>query len=362
MAKNDAQYRGLGKPVSNLMSSDEILVAAGLDWKTVPMDIDVVGKTQSRRAENFQALVRSDNADILDITTKAYKPMQNKAIVDVFKALADAGEIKLETAGALDAGRRVFLTGKMTGEFTMQGKQVQTAGGSIIGTQGHEAMVGDTTVLKALMGSGHAAGYGFTVDFIADRLVCANGAVFGSLKAALRFMMPHTTKYNPAYEGKLRNVIAKIRDEFALYEARARKLQGAIWDTEVTRQFVVELLQKPLLEKVIEETGNRMHFGHQLQAAIDATTRRLAKFDETLFNRPVRKILELVAAQPGADMAPGSAWNAVNAVTYFVDHVRGRQDSSAQESSWYGEGAKVKASGLDLALQYTDRYNPAMAN
>jgi hypothetical protein len=71
-------------------------------------------------------------------------------------------------------------------------------------------------------------------------------------------------------------------------------------------------------------------------------------------SRPAEKVIELVSAQPGADLAPNTGWNAVNAVTYYVDHVRGRGEASGVESSLFGDGAQLKTSALDLALKYTE--------
>jgi len=48
------------------------------------------------------------------------------------------------------------------------------------------------------------------------------------------------------------------------------------------------------------------------------------------------------------------AWQAMNAVTYYVDHERGRTRDSALNSAWFGEGANLKQSALDLALKYTE--------
>jgi hypothetical protein len=37
-----------------------------------------------------------------------------------------------------------------------------------------------------------------------------------------------------------------------------------------------------------------------------------------------RKVYDLLETQPGAEFAPGSWWQGVNAATYFIDHIQGR--------------------------------------
>ena len=47
----------------------------------------------------------------------------------------------------------------------------------------------------------------------------------------------------------------------------------------------------------------------------------------------------------------GTAWAAWNAVTEYVDHHTGNDARRRMESSWWGDGAKVKSRAFELALE-----------
>jgi hypothetical protein len=65
--------------------------------------------------------------------------------------------------------------------------------------------------------------------------------------------------------------------------------------------------------------------------------------------RVLERLLESYETQPGREFAPGTAWQAYNAVTYFVDHKRGR-DENRQDNSLFGAGAAPKRKALELVL------------
>lgn len=71
--------------------------------------------------------------------------------------------------------------------------------------------------------------------------------------------------------------------------------------------------------------------------------------------RTAGEVMRVLQTQPGSSTAHGTLWNAYNAVTYHVDHVRGRNADTAVESALFGEGDRLKNSALELAMDYTER-------
>ena len=53
-------------------------------------------------------------------------------------------------------------------------------------------------------------------------------------------------------------------------------------------------------------------------------------------SRNAETALDVLVRQPGTEFAPGSWWQAFNAVTYMTDHVIGRKADKRRTSSWYG--------------------------
>ena len=77
------------------------------------------------------------------------------------------------------------------------------------------------------------------------------------------------------------------------------------------------------------------------------------KEKETLA-RTAKDAMAIVEDQPGHEYAPGTWWNAYNAVTYMTDHNLGRSADSRMASAWFGGNAKRKVDALTVALDMAD--------
>ena len=73
-----------------------------------------------------------------------------------------------------------------------------------------------------------------------------------------------------------------------------------------------------------------------------------------LLSRTAEQAMEIVENQPGDHFAPGTWWNAYNAVTYMADHKLGRTADTRMTSAWFGSNAKRKVTALDVALEMAD--------
>ena len=71
-----------------------------------------------------------------------------------------------------------------------------------------------------------------------------------------------------------------------------------------------------------------------------------------LWNRSATTVHQLLHKQPGAKMSEGTWWSALNAVTYYADHIAGRDRNAALRSAWFGSKATMKRKALDLATEY----------
>ena len=49
--------------------------------------------------------------------------------------------------------------------------------------------------------------------------------------------------------------------------------------------------------------------------------------------------------------AKGTLWGALNAVTYYVDHVRAQKTGDRLDSAWFGSGNLLKEKAWELALE-----------
>ena len=62
-------------------------------------------------------------------------------------------------------------------------------------------------------------------------------------------------------------------------------------------------------------------------------------------SREAHQMMSLFKSAPGQDIATakGTLWGAVNAVTYYTDHVRSSRRAERLDSAWFGSGAALKA-------------------
>jgi len=393
---NNARFRGCGVAVDPNDCTDGLLASATLNWTTARRDMLIQGVTSTRPSQ-FKALCRSDDGFELGVATEDYKPIHNRQIVESMKRIADAGEMTITHLGSLDHGRRVFASVNMNGCFDLKptGQQLTPERALSIHNQTWDSISAedrarlDRTELHGIMGSGHVPGISFTFEGLAERLVCLNGAKI-SRSAKSRFSMRHVLEFDRHAEARLHDCIREIKREFSRYQESAERLRSAVWTPEATRAFACELLAPQFFREAMERgLGTGVHpslVGAVKQFSLDQVLQKTGRYlqmdsisaepvarsyslDEVLnrteqadgvkekaikITRPASRVLELMNAQPGADLAEGTAWNAYNAVTYYVDHERGRGESSAVESSLFGEGAGLKQDALELALAYTE--------
>jgi hypothetical protein len=137
---------------------------------------------------------------------------------------------------------------------------------------------------------------------------------------------------------------------------------------ELMESYVYQLTSKEKLLDVIvrhaePSSPNGIQGGSLLDAIVDTDVRSFQPVSKVLSaqekqeqSRTGAAILDAIVNSPGAKLesAQGTWWGAFNGVTYYADHinVRGNNRESRLESAWFGERSKLKASALELAVQY----------
>lgn len=102
-------WHGLGTEVAEAPTSADALRLAGLDWEVLQKNIQVCGGS---KIENYKANVRSTDGAVLGVVTDRYKIVQN---ADAFSFTDEliGGDVKYETAGSLQNGKKIWLLAKM---------------------------------------------------------------------------------------------------------------------------------------------------------------------------------------------------------------------------------------------------------
>lgn len=352
-ASNTQLFRGKGVDVSNLNNNPEaILAAAGLDWKAVKVPLQMVGRNEVRSLPEFKALVNSKTGQALAAVGSNYQPFQNEEMVNQFSVFAEKGGMNIATAGQLYGGRRVFVVADMDASFSLGGQ--------------------DPTRLQAIFSTGHGGGASTRLSINALRQICLNGLCIWAEFTS--FALNHRGTWTPRHSANVQQVLSEAIRRFGSYEAKARLL----WDTpineEQSRQIVAELLQPALLAEVAEQPIERevpqalsaLSGGSVLDSMLastqpsiaDAFASTEAREREVREGRNVRRVLELVNTSPGSELRPDSAWNLLNAITYWTDHERGgrggKTDASV-ESAQFGVGQTLKTKALERIVNFAQQ-------
>lgn len=102
-------WHGLGTRVDEAPTSADALRLAGLDWTVEQKNIQLCG---GAKIQNYKANVRSSDGQVLGIVSDRYKIVQNKDAFEFTDSII-GGDVRYETAGSLNGGRKVWLLAKL---------------------------------------------------------------------------------------------------------------------------------------------------------------------------------------------------------------------------------------------------------
>ncbi len=309
-------WHGLGVPVPENISVDDMVIAAGLDSEYAALPSYI----WDPRADPPRLMQVADVVEIYRLKdmrryaqmSADYQVIQPRTVMEVFREYVDAGKMTLETAGSLKNGALIWALAKLNQSYTLPGNDRT-----------------ERYIMLYNSYDGSRAYEGLGTDI---RVVCMN-TFRAALSAATKlFKQKHTAKLDT---DNIRR--AAIRDfqqlstQTAQIEESANKLAATYLDEQESYRYIAQLVQPELLE---------------------------ASYIEPLkFDKPARDIRLAMLTSPGSDLASAknTAWGAFNGVTYYVDHQMGRERSTALYAAWFGAGAKLKDAAWKLAVKTSER-------
>lgn len=356
-----APWHGLGVAVTPDMNGAAMLEAAKMNWKVQRRGLamrDKFGKALvSDPLKNFRAIVREDTDEVFQVATDRYFPMQNVQIVDFFKEYCEMGHAKLETVGALQGGRKVWALAKLNS-------------GSSATLQGVDELEGYMLLATSHDGSLQTVGQATQV-----RVVCWN-----TLSAALgigngkrlqkqdgRFTMKHTTQWNKAKADQARVTMGMAIEQIAYSNEIAGKLANVALDETGRIEYVTRLLGgESLLEQIVAgpavdvpQAGRAV-----LDAIVDDQIAAGTSEPRDVIGRLGKALIEAMMDSPGSDLvtAKNTMWGAVNGVSYYTDHVRGRSQDTRLSSAWFGQSDQLKNKAMQVAVEMAGLQMPQQGN
>jgi len=293
----DTPWHGLGTKLPDGVSPEQMMKAAGLDWEVEKrqMFYPTAGGDMAP-TDRFCLVRKSDDRVLTTNMGEHWNPVQNSQAFEFFNEFCMAGQMDMHTAGSLRNGKMVWALAKLSSEF--------------------ELFNGDKVEGYLLFSNPHEFGKSIEVKFTPIRVVCNNTLTMAlDNKTNNMFRMHHRMKFEPEAVKETLGLASAQMDEF-------KNVAAYLGSKKISSKKYVEFLTKVFGET---EKGD--------------------------LNKTGQKALEVFETQPGAEFARGTYWQAVNAVTYTMDHLYGRSIDGRLAHSWFGLGAKTKLDAFKIAAQ-----------
>ena len=358
---NEVPWHGLGNPVSNDLSPEEMMESAGCNWEVQLTQNHYPPNHEqhpSEPIENSNFIERvSDGAILGEYVAGDYKPVQNSEVFEFFSEFVTNGTMYLHTAGSLFGGRKVWCLATTKEAFDLgQGDEVVN---NLLFTISHTGkhsnsalntpvrVVCANTMRMALSNAEDIVTHNHRAVFDAEALKVALGISsknFGELEELAKLMAKRVLTgeeeidyFRKVFGGKERTsdsgkIIQSegVRKAMAYFRGQEfSPLSGQKKETkDVTIAKLTEQVEALKSGKSIEELG----------------------FDKELISE------QKLDVNPGWNLpsSKGTLWGAFNTVTYMSDHkpVRDHGDDNRLNKAFYGEGGKDhKAIAFDSAKE-----------
>ena len=210
---DSAVYHGIGNVVKGAQSSAEAIKLAGLDWTA---DKRLIYTGDGIQIPDYYAITRSDNNEVLGISTKKYIPIQNSEAFAFTDSLLGNG-VTYETAGALKGGKRVWMLAKITDRQDYK-------------------LAGDECVPYLLFSNSFDAKGAVRVCLTVTRVICENTLNY-ALKTAKR-------SWSVRHMGNIQMNLEEARETLKLtsrYLANMEEQADTMTQTVISPKFMEEL-------------------------------------------------------------------------------------------------------------------------
>lgn len=293
-------WHGLGQEVDPNASIDEWLAAAQLKWNVLraPISYSVPGAGYRDAAmqlsyEDRTVLYRSDNLAPLHTVSSRFKIVQPEDILGFYRELVSFMGFRIETAGSLDLGRRVWALAKTGHDFNMDGDKVES---------------------YLLLATAYDASFATTAQFTSVRVVCNNTLQMAiDNEGAHMVKVPHHSDFD---HGKVKAQLGLLAEVQKGFEDKCWRLASLKLDD-------------------CDAAG-------VIWMAVDEVERAF----ETTW--------ELYKGGPGCEFptAKGTAWGVINAITCYADHYKvARTANNRLRSAWFGPGYEMKRKAWDALVR-----------
>ena len=305
----EAPWHGLREKLPPDRSIDDWVRAARLDWKIQMLPVRYHFEGRERVMPERFVLTRDDTGTALSVVSADYRVVQPSEVLEFYRELVKDRHYTLETAGALDGGRKVWALART---------------GLVAHVAGNEA---DELGAYVLLATSCDKSIATTATFTSIRVVCQNtlGFAFDDMKTRQRrhIKVDHTRKFDAAC----------VKDSLGLIDKA--------WTDFMSRV-------NPMAVFGLSEEAAQNYFESIFVGDDDA---RAGKSSSNAKSREINQIISLYRSAKGQDLATakGTLWGALNAVTHYTDHIRSSRSGERIDSAWFGSSANLKETAWQRA-------------
>ena len=305
-------WHGLGQILQDNPTSSEAMQQAGLDYRVKKMPlytgdngrrIDPTGihaESSLITVPHYFASVRTDSAAPLGVVGKDYQIVQNQDAFTFFDSIAQAEGIHYETAGALGAGERIFITAKMPGTIRV-GKE-------------------DLIERYIFLTNSHDGSGSITAAFTPVRIVCQN-----TLNAALN---SKTSVVRIRHTSGAQQRLAQAHSIMGLASRSSEQAEA------VFNRWAKVRISDPELKKLIAMAmaPNQQVLGNLKDGNVELLSSQ--------FLNTVEDVYEYALTSPSQNLetTAGTVFGAYNAVTGYYQNVRSFKTAEDKVKSLYLDG------------------------
>lgn len=295
-------WHGLGNQLQENSTIETWQEQAGMDWTINSSPLMFTGNDDVIVDDSRRVLFRSDTEKMMSVVSKDYKIVQPKEVLEFFRDLTEANQMKLSAAGTLFGGAKFWATAELNREI--------------------EITNGDKVSGYLLLMSSCDSSTATTAKFTSVRAVCKNTLQIAlNSKSRNAIKITHSKKFDPK----------QVKIDMGLIDVA--------WDS-----FVTNL--KTLANKSMTDDAAQNFFAKLItpdNAAVDMELLRT--------QRHVDAMMHFYKNGAGAEMSYGTRWGALNAVTELYTHGNGKRDASHQfATSEVGTNSQIKMTALDKLL------------
>lgn len=325
VSAKEIPWHRLGKVVSGRMTSRECVQEALLDYNVVKAPVYVKYETpltindkvlRGNVVPDKFATYREDTGAVFNVVGSNYEVIQNIEAFDFFDSIVGENRAIYETAGALGNGEVVFISAKLPDHLLIGGK--------------------DTINQYILLTMSHDGSSSIIAKFTPIRVVCANTLAAAMMGGNNVFKIKHTKS-------------AKNRLE------EAAKLLNLTYKTSAKTQELYEHLTKISMDDSKREEYFYDLFLTSEELAIVAKGGNPLKHNDVVSKVKQNQLIKLfnyAESGPGQDMFKGTAYNAYNSITGYVQNVKSYKDDEKKfQSILFGSEEKLLNQAL-LKLEY----------